>query len=184
MQHNLSSVSFFNDLVGVVVGELNTIFYTKNGGFNWEKIEIDDFSDYNYNKVLYSTNFSFYVAGDKGILVEFVNSTSGWTAYKRRVSQFEDGLDEYILVENINDLYKTTISTWNVNYNYYTQSIPTNKELLFLVTNNSKLIAYDINNSFSQIGTDFIYFDFGKDYSNIRNITQKKRHKYILFHRY
>ena len=174
MQHNLSSVSFFNDLVGVVVGELNTIFYTKNGGFNWEKIEIDDFSDYNYNKVLYSTNFSFYVAGDKGILVEFVNSTSGWTAYKRRVSQIEDGLDEYILVENINDLYKTTISTWNVNYNYYTQSIPTNKELLFLVTNNSKLIAYDINNSFSQIGTDFIYFDFGKDYSNIRNITQKK----------
>jgi hypothetical protein len=171
---NLSSVSFFNDLVGVIVGELNTIIYTKNGGYKWERIEVADFSEYNYNKVLYSTNYSFYVAGNNGILLEFINSVGGWVAYKRRVSQIEDSVDEYILVENINDLYKTTISTWNVNYNYYTQSIPTNKELLFLVTNNSKVIAYDVNNSFSQIGTDFIYFDFGKEYGNIRNITQTK----------
>jgi hypothetical protein len=171
---NLSSVSFFNDLVGVVVGELNTIIYTKNGGYKWERIEVADFSEYNYNKALYSTNYSFYVAGNNGILLEFINSVAGWTAYKRRVSQIEDSVDEYILVENINDLYKTTISTWNVSYNYYTQSTPTNKELLFLVTNNSKVIAYDVNNSFSQIGTDFIYFDFGKEYGNIRNITQTK----------
>ena len=171
---NLSSVSFFNDLVGVVVGELNTIIYTKNGGYTWERIEVDSFSDYNYNKALYSTNSSFYVAGDNGVLIEFINSIAGWTAYKRRVSQIEDSVDEYILVENINDLYKTTLSNWNVSYGYYTQSIPTNKELLFLVTNNSKLIAYDVNNSFSKIGTDFIYFDFGKEYSDIRNITQRQ----------
>ena len=171
---NLSSVSFFNDLVGVVVGELNTIVYTKNGGYTWERIEVADFSEYNYNVVLHSTNSSFYVAGNNGILIEFVNSIAGWTAYKRRVSQIEDSVDEYLLVENINDLYKTTISTWNVGYNYYTQSIPTDKELLFLVTNNSKIIAYDVNNSFSQVGADFIYFDFGKEYSDIRNITQRK----------
>jgi hypothetical protein len=171
---NLSSVSFFNDLVGVVVGELNSIIYTKNGGYNWERIEVADFSEYNYNKALYSTNYSFYVAGNNGILLEFINSVAGWVAYKRRVSQIEDSVDEYILVENINDLYKTTISTWSVSYNYYTQSIQTNKELLFLVTNNSKVIAYDVNNSFTQIGTDFIYFDFGKEYGNIRNITQTK----------
>ena len=171
---NLSSVSFFNDLVGVVVGELNTILYTKNGGYKWERIEVADFSEYNYNKALYSTGSSFFVAGDNGVLLEFINSIAGWTAYKRRVSQIEDSVDEYILVENINDLYKTTISSWNVSYNYYTQSIPTSKELLFLVTNNSKIIAYDVNNSFSQIGTDFIYFDFGKEYSDIRNITQRQ----------
>jgi hypothetical protein len=171
---NLSSVSFYNDLVGVVVGELNTILYTKNGGYKWERIEIADFIDYNYNKVLYSTNYSFYVAGDNGVLVEFVNSISGWIAYKRRVSQIEDGVDEYLLVENINDLYKTTLSNWNISYNYYTQSIPTDKELLFIVTDNSKVIAYDINNSFSEIGTDFIYFDFGQEYSDIRNITRRQ----------
>lgn len=170
---NLTSVSFFNDLSGVVVGELNTILYTKNGGTTWERIEFSDFSEYNYNKVIYSTNSSFYVAGNVGVFIEFVNSIAGWTAYKRRVSQIEDAVDEYLLVENINNLYKTTTSTWNINYNYYTQSISTNKELLFLVTNNNKLIAYDINNSFPQLGTDFIYFDFGQDYKDIRNITQR-----------
>jgi hypothetical protein len=169
---HLNSVSFFDDLNGAVVGELNTILYTNNGGYIWNRIEISDFSGYNYNKVLYSTNYSFFVAGNTGVLIEFINSISGWTAYKRRVSKIEDNVDEYLLVENINDLYKTTLSSWSISYNYYTQSISTNKELLFLVTNNN-LIAYDINNSFSQIGTDFIYFDFGQNYGDIRNITQK-----------
>jgi hypothetical protein len=171
---NLKSVSFYNDLVGVVVGELNTILYTKNAGETWERIEVSGFSEYNYNKVIYSTNSNFYVAGNTGVLIEFVNSVAGWVAYKRRVSQIEDAVDEYLLVENINDIYKTSISTWNISYNYYTQSIATNKELLFLVTNNNKLIAYDINNSFSQIGTDFIYFDFGQEYKDIRNIKRKQ----------
>jgi len=174
IKSNLTSVSFYNDLVGVVVGELNTILYTKNAGSTWERIEVDGFSEYNYNKVIYSTNSSFYVAGNVGVLIEFVNSISGWTAYKRRVSQIEDSVDEYLLVENINDMYKTNISTWGVSYSYYTQSIPTNKELLFLVTNNNKLVAYDINNSFSQVGSDFIYFDFGQDYKDIRNIKRKQ----------
>lgn len=171
---NLKSVSFYNDLVGVVVGELNTILYTKNAGETWQRIEVDGFSDYNYNKVIYSTNSSFYVAGETGVLIEFIDSISGWTAYKRRISQIEDAVDEYLLVENINDMYITNISSWGITYSYYTQSIPTNKELLFLVTNNSKIIAYDVNNSFSQIGTDFIYFDFGKEYNDVRSITRRK----------
>jgi hypothetical protein len=171
---NLTSVSFYNDLVGVVVGELNTILYTKNAGETWERIEVDSFSEYNYNKVLYSTNSSFYVAGNVGVLIEFVDSISGWIAYKRRISQIEDSVDEYLLVENINDMYKTSISTWGVSYSYYTQSVSSNKELLFLVTNNNKIIAYDANNSFSQVGTDFIYFDFGQDYKDIRNITRRQ----------
>ena len=170
---HLNSVSFFDDLNGAVVGELNTILYTNNGGHSWDRIEISDFSGYNYNKVLYSTNYSFFVAGNTGVLIEFVNSISGWTAYKRRISKIEDDVDEYLLVENINDLYKTTLTSWSVSYNYFTQSIPTSKDLLFLVTNNNNLIAYDINNSFSQIGTDFIYFDFGQNYGDIRNITQR-----------
>lgn len=171
---NLSSVSFFDDLNGAVVGELNTILYTRNGGIEWHRIEIEDFIDFDYNRVLYSTNFSFFVAGNTGVLIEFVNSISGWTAYKRRISKIEDAVDEYLLVENINDLYKTTLSSWSLTYSYYTQSIPNDKELLFLVTNNNNLIAYDINNSFSQIGNDFIYFDFGQDYGDIRNITQRQ----------
>lgn len=171
---NLSSISFFGDLNGAVVGELNTILYTRNGGVDWKRIEIEEFIDFNYNRVLYSTNFSFFVAGNTGVLLEFVDGISGITAYKRRVSKIEDAVDEYLLVENINDIYKTTLTSWSLTYSYYTQSIQSSKELLFLVTNNSNVIAYDINNSFNLIGTDFIYFDFGQNYSDIRNITQRQ----------
>lgn len=170
---NLYSVSFFNDLNGVAVGELNTIFHTKNGGYTWERIEVLDFVKFNYTKALYTSNSGFFVAGKQGVLLEFKNTIYGWTAYQRRISKIEDELDEYLLVDNINDMYKTSISTWNVTYSYYTQSIPTDKELLFLVTDNNNIIAYDINKSFSEIDADFIYFDFGKDYKDIVNITQK-----------
>lgn len=61
---NLSSVSFFDDLNGAVVGELNTILYTRNGGIEWQRIEIEDFIDFDYNRVLYSTNFSFFISGN------------------------------------------------------------------------------------------------------------------------
>ena len=178
---NLKSVSFFDDLNGVVVGELNTILYTKNGGIEWFRIEIKDFIDYDYTRALYSTNFSFYVVGKTGVFIEFINSISGWTAYKRRISKIEDAVDEYLLVENINDIFKTTLSNWTISYNYYTQSIQTDKELLFLVTDNNNLIAYDVNNSFNQIDNDFIYFDFGQDYGDIRNITQRKGTNYFYF---
>lgn len=169
---NLYSVSFFNDMNGIVVGELNTIFHTKNGGWTWERIEILDFVEFNYTKALYTTNSIFFVAGKQGVLLEFKNTIYGWITYQRRISKIEDKLDEYLLVDNINNMYKTNIS-WNVIYNYYTQSIPTDKELLFLVTDNNNMIAYDINKSFSEIGADFIYFDFGKDYKDIGNIIQR-----------
>ena len=170
---NLHSVSFFNDLKGVAVGELNTILYTNNGGHEWKRIELDDFNSFNYNKVIYTTNTNFYIAGNVGVLIEMVESISGWSAFKRRVSRKIDDDDEYLLVDNINDLYRANISTWGLSYSYSTQSISTNKELLFLACNNNIIAAYDINNSFSEIGTDFIYFDFGFDYGDIKNITRK-----------
>jgi sugar lactone lactonase YvrE len=178
---NLKSISFFNDLRGVVVGELNTILYTKNGGYKWERIELDDFNTFNFNKVLYTTNSNFFIAGNVGVLIEMVETIGGWTAYKRRVSRKIDDEDEYLLVDNINDLYKTTISTWGLSYAYSTQSIPTSKELLFLACNNNIISAYDINNSFSELGTDFIYFDFSVDYGDIKNITRKKGTNYFYF---
>ncbi len=178
---NLYSVSFFNDLTGVVVGELNTIYHTRDGGYTWQRIEVLDFSEYNYTKVVYTTNSKFYISGKRGIFIEFTNTLTGWQAYQRRISKIEDELDEYLLVDNINDMLKTSISTWTATYSYFTQSIPVDKELIFLVTDNSNLIAYDINNSFSQLESDFIYFDFGKNYKNMRNIIQQDGSNYFYF---
>jgi len=174
----LRSVSFYSDLKGVVVGDLNMIFVTSDGGNKWEKITISGFSSYYYNKVIYYSPSSFFIGGNAGIFIEFKNDINGWTAYKRRISRFIDDDDEYLLVDNINDIYYTTINTWGLSFSYSTQSTATEKELLFIVTDDSKVIAHDINGSIP--GFDFVYLDFGttgvnlNEYGDVRNITRRQ----------
>lgn len=165
-----NSISFYNDVRGVVVGDINTIFITSDGGFNWDRILIDDFKSYNYNKVLYSSIDKFYIGGDAGVFIEFTFTNGQWIAYKRRVSKFIDEDDDYLLVDDINDLIKMTTSTWGLSYSYSTQSIPSNKEMIGIVSNNNNVIFHDINN-FS--GYPFLYLDFGQDYGDIKSIINK-----------
>lgn len=101
---SLMSVSFFDDLRGMVVGKFNTVYYTSDGGFNWEKITFPEFDSYSYNRVVYNSLNSAYVGGETGVFIEFTNSVGGWTAVKRRISKELTNLDEYLLVDDINDM--------------------------------------------------------------------------------
>jgi hypothetical protein len=67
----LKSISFYNNLRGVVVGEFNTIYITTNGGFDWKKIEFSNFNSFTYNKVIYVKETKFYVGGRGGVFIEF-----------------------------------------------------------------------------------------------------------------
>lgn len=168
---NLKSISFFNNLKGVVVGDLNTILITNDGGLNWHSIIVDDFESYYYNKVLFLSQDKIYIVGNTGVFIELEEDISGWSAYKRRISKFIDDYEEYLLVDNINDIIYTNIS-WPLTYNYplgNTQSIVDNKELLLLVTNDGKIIANDLN---STTKFDFLYLEFINKYDNITNIIQ------------
>ena len=167
---NLNSISFFNDLRGVVVGDFNTIFVTTNGGSKWSRLKIADFTPYTYNKVIFTEPNRFYIGGRNGVFLEMYEDQSGWTAFKRRIFKEIDDDDEYLLVENINDLYKTSIDTWNLNYSFINKDILTKKEIMIIATDNNNLIVYDMNDSTE---FDFIYFDFGEKYGDIRNITRK-----------
>ena len=168
---NLTSVSFFNDLRGVVVGDFNTIFITTDGGNQWNLVKITDFSECNYNKVIFTEANRFYIGGQNGVFIELYEDQSGWTAFKRRIFKEIDDDDEYLLVEGINDLYKTTIDTWGLSYSFgNTQSTSTIKELVFITTNNNNIIVYDTKDATDY---DFLYLDFGKDYGDIRNITRQ-----------
>lgn len=168
--NNLRSVSFFDDLKGVVVGDLNSVYVTENGGVSWNPIKISAFDPYYFTKVIYYSPTSFFISGNVGVFVEFKKDISGWSAYKRKISRFIDDDDEYLLVDNINDIYYTTLTTWGLSYSYFTQSIPVDKAMLFIVTDDSKLIVHDIN-SFTNF--DFLYLDFPTKYGDIRNITRK-----------
>lgn len=177
---NLKSIDFFNDLNGVAVGELNTILITNDGGLNWERIKIDAFDSYYFNKVIYAKSDRFFIAGDNGIFIEFRRDLSGWTAYRRRVSRFEDSEDDYLLVDDINDLVYVDTNTWNLDYTFSTQSTATHKELIILATNDSKLIIHDINNSIP-FETEFFYLNFNKNYGDIVNISRRLGTNEIVF---
>ncbi len=167
---NLTSVSFFNDLRGSVVGEQNTILLTLDSGATWRKLRINEFSAFSYSKVLFAEMNRLYVVGKNGVFVEVYEDVNGWTAYRRRISKQIDDEDEYLLVENINDLYKTKTSTWGLSYSYSGDAIASQKELLFISTDGGNVIAYDIGGA---TRFDFLYFDFGKDYGDIRNISKR-----------
>ena len=169
---NLKSLSFFNDLRGVVVGDLNSIYITTDGGYNWKRLKINDFSSFYYNKVVFRRADSFFIAGNAGVFIEMKEDINGWSAFKRRISRFVDDDDEYLLVDNINDMYYTSVNSWGLSFSYSTQSIATDKELLFLVTDDSKVIVYDINDSIGEF--DFVYLEFPRDYDDIINITNRK----------
>lgn len=169
---SLRSISFFNNLRGVVVGDFNIIYYTNDGGQNWIQINVDDFSGYSYNKVVYYSIDKFYVGGDSGIFLEFILTSGEWTINKKRVAKYIDDDDEYILVEDINSIIPFTSSNWGLTYSYGTSSIPSYKEGLMLVTNNNNFIVYNLNGF---VDYDFLYLDFGLTYSygDINSVTWK-----------
>jgi uncharacterized protein YfaT (DUF1175 family) len=177
---NLKSIDFFNDLNGVAVGELNTILVTNNGGVTWERIKIDAFDSYYFNRVIYIKSNIFFIAGDNGIFIEFRRDISGWTAYRRRVSRFEDSEDDYLLVDNINDLVYIETNNWNLDYTYSTQSTASNKEIIVMVTNDSKIILHDINNSIP-FDTQFFYLNFDREFGDIVNISRRSQTNDLLF---
>ena len=176
---DLNCIHFFNELKGVVVGELNTILVTKDGGTTWKRIRIPDFDAFTYTQCLYYNLNSFFIAGYNGIFIEFTEDLSGWNAVRRRISRFIDDDDEYLLVDNINSILKTEVNNWGLSYSFSTQSTATQKDLLFLAGDDSKIIVYDINNSIPD--HDFLYLDFSLKYGDVKSITRKEGTNEFLF---
>jgi photosystem II stability/assembly factor-like uncharacterized protein len=75
---NLTSISFYDELNGMVVGKYNTIYYTFNGGDTWSKLTIPDFEIYSYNKVIQSYLNKAYVGGESGIFIELDYTGGNW----------------------------------------------------------------------------------------------------------
>ena len=102
---DLKSISFCDDINGVVVGKYNIIYYTRNGGNDWIKLLYDEYKSYSYNKVLHVEANKIFISGDTGVFIELYYNNGSWVAYKRKISKQLTSDDEYILVEDINDMY-------------------------------------------------------------------------------
>ena len=138
---SLTSIQFFNDLRGAVVGKYNQVWVTSDSGQTWEQIYLVDFDGYSYNKVLFTTIDKFYVGGDNGVFIEFSYNLGDWFAYKRRISKYVDGLDdEYLLVSNITDM----------NYFIDNSGFTTGtRDFIAIGCQLNNLFIYDISNSYS-----------------------------------
>lgn len=167
---DLESISFFNDLKGVIVGELNTILITNDGGINWNKLIVDEFESYYYNKAIFYKADKIFIIGNSGVFLELQEDISGWDIYKRRISRFIDDYEEYLLVDNIHDMYITPVTNWGLSFSYFNDSTLADKELMFLTTEESKIIIYDVNDSIPHF--DFLFLDFDEDYGNINNVVK------------
>jgi subtilisin-like proprotein convertase family protein len=166
----LKSISFHDDVRGVVVGEQNTILITLDGGNSWKRLRVDDFASFTYNKVVFAKHGMIYIGGRNGIFIEIEESPSGWTAYRRRVSRHIDDDDEVLLMDNINDMVYAKISNWGLSYGQLQGQVGVDKEILFIATDNSGLIAYDINSS---TVFDFLYLGIPESMGDIKNVSRR-----------
>jgi hypothetical protein len=165
----LNSVSFYNELRGTVVGKFNQLWITDNGGYDWKRINIVDFDGFNYNVVIYKNIDQFFVGGDNGLFIEFLYESGNWTAYKRRVSKFVDGDDEYLLVDDITDL-----KYFSATSSYYA----TASNFIAIGAKNSHLYVYDMSN----VVSDFSFIYVGNPtFSDISSIEYNNSNSLLYF---
>jgi hypothetical protein len=164
----LKSISFFNDLCGVVVGKFNQIWVTKDGGNSWKQIYLVDFDGFNYNTVTFTDIDKFYVGGDNGVFIEFEFNLGKWIARKRRISKFIDGLDdEFVLVDNITDI------------KYFSDN---NSKYVIIGCELNSIFLYDINNQFSNFDFISIVDDSGENlFGDITSINWSESQNKIYF---
>src|SRR5574344_335600 len=188
IKSTLKSISFYDNKNGVVVGELNTIFYTDDGGYNWKRIEFKEFNDFNYNKVIFYDDTTIYICGDNGIMIRLTKSNNIWYAFKKKISQNEYSDSEFKLMENINDMIIIDIDNYSfikhtLNDDYTdntTTKITLNGKYMLLVCDKNKLIIYDfltdistINTSTSAIDNLFFLNINNTDYNDIKTVSFK-----------
>ena len=164
----LNSISFSNNLRGVVVGRFNQIWVTEDSGDNWTRIFVPDFEGFNFNSVIYLSIDKFYVGGDNGVFIEFEYGNGSWTAYRRRISQFRTIEEEYLLVDDIRDLdYFIDTS------GFFTATA----SFIAIGAENGFLFLYDLDgsiNSLRNVNYDFYYVGGTATSSNICSVCETK----------
>ena len=177
--NTLNSISFLNDLRGLIVGDYNTIYYTADGGFNWNKVVFSGIDNYSYNKVLYYSFNTAYICGDNGVFIEIDYSDitpNKWSLVIKHPIKNLTLTDEYELIDDINDMHFTHFNNWGLTYSIYVNEaegfgITYSMDCLFLVTNNSNIIVYEINNFVTE--HDFLYLQFSQSLGDLRSITRQ-----------
>jgi hypothetical protein len=170
---NLNNISFFNNNLGLIVGDFNTIFITEDGGNKWNKIHIKEFESFNYNKSIWISNSLFYIIGKSGVYLEFNKTTNNnWIPTLKKISKFIDLDEEFVLIDDIYDIKKINIQNLTLSYSYNNSVIELlDDEFLLLTTSSGLVILHDLYNKI--LDHNFLYLEFEYNYGDIITIDNK-----------
>lgn len=181
---NFTGVSFVNNLYGVVVGKFNKIYFTRDGGYTWVRIQFDEYEKYSYLSVIHTDPYNFIVGGENGVFIEFSFSSGNWYSYKRKINKFLSTYDEYDLVEDINDLDYTD---WvNIKPFSYSAGLSFSTSLY----NGYNILQVGIEDfhfnseTFSEAATSFISFSYSNANGNFYTSTNYGNEESQLFSTY
>lgn len=170
--NQLTSISFFDNLNGFVVGKFNTIFYTQNGGKNWNKLDYPEFDSYSYNKVKYFDLNKVYVCGEVGLFLELTRDANSWQFYKRKIYKTLDG-QNYDLVDDIFDMIGyswTTVKEFNYVLNDESLDLADSMNINIKSSEDDFL---QVKITFSTKYEEFVYFklsNFGIQFTIVNSI--------------
>ena len=178
--NNFNHIVFYNKTYGIIVGDNNTIFFTKDG-IKWVDISQEYLNGESFNKAVFLDINNLYIVGNDGLFLELNYTNSNWIIYKRDVIQYDPIKGDYLLVYDIKDVSIINIDNSTINKNG--NDIILNGEFVIFSTLENKIILYD---KYKQNGDYyFLYLDIKqtktKDYGDIYNLKTYKSDSYFYF---
>lgn len=176
--NNLTSISFFNQLRGIIVGEFNQIWYTLNGGNKWTQLEINEFNNFKYNKVIFNGLNSAIIVGDNGILIELTYNGNSWEHKLLKPIRKESINEEFDLVRNLNDIIRIETNTWGLSYSNNPNTVGTNKDFYLIVGDDNLLMVYIKNNFITD--HKYLFLKLNQNINNIKKVVNIDDNIYII----
>lgn len=167
--NNFNHVIFYNKTYGVIVGDNNTIFFTKDG-INWVDISQEYLNGESFNKAVFLDINNLYIVGNNGVFLELTYTNSNWIIYKRDVIQYDPIKGDYLLVYDIKDVAVIGITNSVISNN--NSNITLSGNFIVFATLENKIILYD---KYQQNGEYyFLYLNIAPnktgDYGDIYNL--------------
>ena len=139
---NFTSISFFSDLYGCLVGEFGEIWLTGNGGLDWTKLELETINNQvNLNRVLFYNISEIYIIGDSGTFLTLIETPSGWQVSKVDILRQDSAVDTYTLTPHLRDFIYLDITGWTLSSQKRDQ-----KELFLITSDSDNLFVWNKNN--------------------------------------
>lgn len=144
---NFNSIDFIDDMRGVVVGDMNVVYVTIDGGRTWTNISTFEHIHMNFTKVKYASLSDIYISGNNGIFLHTNYENNKWIFTDKYISKVINDELSVVLECNITDFYYDSDRIW-------------------IISEEDDIIEYNI------LDDKFKYYDIGFTFNELQTITK------------